>query len=137
MLTVSRNGTNIASTSAFLNLMEVSNMFEHVHVENVTASVPPSSLVSRFVLDSILHANPTEAKQMMIFVHGINNTDWQCENSSETMFKRLYWSGYQGENGGLSDGLARICPSQTALIHSTTTKENSTHSNRPTHSNPI
>ena len=96
VLAISQNGTNVASTSVFMNLMDVSTMFEHAEAVNVPDSKPPSSATSRFVLDNTLPANPTEAKQMIVFVHGINNTPWAYENTSETMFKRLYWSGYQG-----------------------------------------
>jgi Concanavalin A-like lectin/glucanases superfamily/Alpha/beta hydrolase of unknown function (DUF900) len=96
LLTVSNNGTNVASTSVFMNLMDVSTMFEHAHAVNVPDYSPPSALVSRMVLDNTLPADPTEAKQMIVFVHGINNTPWAYENTSETMFKRLYWSGYLG-----------------------------------------
>ena len=33
-------------------------------------------------------------------MHGINNTEFDYYNSTETIFKRLYWSGYHGKVAG-------------------------------------
>jgi len=88
VMTISRNGTNIVSTSAFIDLHDIKTMYERATANNVTDAKPPSSLVSTLQLVNILAANPTESKQMIVFVHGINNTPWDYENTSETMFKR-------------------------------------------------
>ncbi len=96
VLTISKGGTNLASTSVFMDLKQVKDMIEHASAENVTAGHPPSSLTSTLHLISNLRADPTEDKQMIVFVHGINNTEFDAENACETMFKRLYWSGYHG-----------------------------------------
>ena len=123
VLNITQSGTNVASTSVFIDLKDVKDLFEHADAENVTASLPPSSLVSYYALGNILPPNPTESKQMIIFVHGINNTPWDYENTSETMFKRLYWAGYQGRFSAFRWPCAYLPPAR--LIHSNIIRENS------------
>lgn len=41
-------------------------------------------------------APPGETKECIVFVHGLNNTAWDYENSSETMYKRLWHQGFKG-----------------------------------------
>lgn len=90
-------GTNaIAQTGAWLDLHEITDFIESARATNVTASPPPSTLTSQCEILSTAQPMPHETKQVVVFVHGINNTIWQSENASETAFKRLYWSGYQG-----------------------------------------
>lgn len=36
-------------------------------------------------------------KDVIVFVHGINVPYWNWLDASDTVFKRLYWSGYQGK----------------------------------------
>jgi esterase/lipase superfamily enzyme len=36
-----------------------------------------------------------------VFVHGWRMTHWDYESFSQTMFKRLYWQGYQGKFASL------------------------------------
>jgi hypothetical protein len=100
LLTVARssgqNSNVLAQTSTWLDLHDVKDFFERAYATNVTSGKPPSSLVSDFRLIKAIPPQPDEAKQIIVFVHGINNTDWGYESSSATMFKRLYWSGYHG-----------------------------------------
>ena len=46
-------------------------------------------------------ATTDDDTNVIVFVHGINNTvsDWLI--SSDTIFKRLYWSGYRGKFRGI------------------------------------
>jgi len=57
---------------------------------------PPSTRVSVFQTTHCLPNNASENPQAIVFVHGINNSEFDYENTSETMFKRLYWEGYRG-----------------------------------------
>ena len=52
--------------------------------------------VVSFPLDS-----PSETKQLAVFVHGWRMPDWEAKNFAETMFKRLYWQGFQGRLAAL------------------------------------
>lgn len=104
-------GTNIlAETSVFMDLIHVANMIEQAHTVNVTAGLPPSSSVSDRVIDSAVEAVPGETKQIIIFVHGINNTEFDYQRSTETSFKRLYWSGYRGKVAGFRWPCAYLPP---------------------------
>jgi len=91
-------GTNvIAQTGSWLDLRDVKDFYEQAYATNVTSGKPPSSLVSDFgVIQTTKSTAPDETKQIIVFIHGINNTAESYEISSATIFKRLYWSGYHG-----------------------------------------
>jgi hypothetical protein len=99
-LTVAQGTNVLAETSVFIDLLGVFEMVERAHVENVTSGFPPSSLASEFKLDHYPTGNTDEAKQITIFVHGINNTEFDFQRATEMTFKRLYWAGYQGRVAG-------------------------------------
>jgi pimeloyl-ACP methyl ester carboxylesterase len=46
-------------------------------------------------------ASAYDAKQLAVFVHGWRMTQWNWQNFSDTMFKRLYWQGFQGRFASL------------------------------------
>jgi hypothetical protein len=101
LLTISQTtqaGSNIiAQTSAWLDLRDVRDLFERVRASDVSLADPPTTNTGAFVLEGFTNAMPgSETTQAIVFVHGINNSPWQSENSSETIFKRLFWQGYQG-----------------------------------------
>ena len=96
VLTIYKNADPIASTSVSIQLNDIKEMYEQVSFEKISTDFPPSTLTSEFKILRPLSDNISEAKQTIVFVHGINNTEWEYQNTSETMFKRLYWSGYQG-----------------------------------------
>jgi hypothetical protein len=103
VLTVSQNGTNIASTSVFMSLMEVSDMIERAHIENAPVSPPSTTLTdqSTYKEDNFVPIDAGDGKQLIVFVHGWRLTQWGTENFAETMFKRLWWQGYQGRFAAL------------------------------------
>ncbi len=96
VLTIRKNGQVIGETSAWIELKDIKEMYERAVADNAPSGYPPSDRISRCVNINTLAPDPNEAKQLIVFVHGINNTEWEYHNTSETMFKRLYWSGYQG-----------------------------------------
>jgi predicted esterase len=96
-LTIADNyGNIIAQTGVWLDLHDIKDFYELARATNVTSSVPPSSLISQLQVIRTVSAAPDESKQIIVFVHGINNTDFAAQNTTETLFKRLYWSGYHG-----------------------------------------
>jgi hypothetical protein len=95
-LTISKNGNYIAQTGVWLDLHDVKDFYELARATNVTSGLPPSSLVSQVQVIRPVPAAQDESKQIVVFVHGINNTDFDAQDSTETIFKRLYWSGYHG-----------------------------------------
>ena len=96
VLSIIQNSVVIGESSLFFDLHDVKDFYERYTATNVTRNLPPSALVSQFRPDHLMDTPPNEAKQLAIFVHGINNTEFEYESSSETIFKRLYWSGYKG-----------------------------------------
>ena len=90
------SGNPILQTGLWLDLHDIKDFYEMARATNVTSTVPPSSLISQFQPLKTISAAPNETKQMIVFVHGINNTDFNVQDSAETMYKRLYWSGYNG-----------------------------------------
>ncbi len=95
ILTISRNGTNVASTSTFLDLRDVKDLFEHVLITNITDATP-ASFASAFQESNLVDNDPTEDKKIIAYVHGWRMGEWDYKSFSETMFKRLYWQGYRG-----------------------------------------
>jgi len=95
ILTIAQNGNTLAQTSVFLDLHDIKDLYEQAHTENIDKS-PPSTKISTLVKDEILPANPTEDRQVILYVHGLNNSQFDYYSTSEAMFRRLYWQGYQG-----------------------------------------
>jgi len=94
---ISQNGTNVlAQTSAWLDLHDIKDLYETALATNVPSGKPPSSLISQLEVMNTTRGMPNESPQVIVFVHGINNPPWNYQNTSETIFKRLYWSGYHG-----------------------------------------
>ena len=106
VLTISQNGTNVlAQTSAWFDLRRVNDMFEHAHIDGVVTTFPSmrtnSTSTSTFTIDSQPDVALGDAKQLLVLVHGWNNSPQQSESYAQTMFKRLYWAGYQGRFAAL------------------------------------
>jgi Alpha/beta hydrolase of unknown function (DUF900) len=95
-LTISMDGTNIASTSAFMDLHNVEDFYERAQATNVTSGLPPSALISQYQVLGTTSGLAEESKQVILHVHGINISEFQWRVERDTIFKRLYWSGYQG-----------------------------------------
>jgi pimeloyl-ACP methyl ester carboxylesterase len=101
VLTISQataQGTNvIAQTGAWLDLRDVRNMYEQVHISGVTNSVPPNTfLSSSYQQLNWADSSSDEDTNIIVFVHGWRMGVWDYYNFSESMFKRLYWQGYRG-----------------------------------------
>jgi hypothetical protein len=99
-LTISQNSNVVAQTSVWLDLHDIKDFYEQAHATNVTSGLPPSSLISQCKIDHTTTKADGETGQVIIFVHGINNTQFNYYDSTETIFKRLYWSGYHGKVAG-------------------------------------
>ena len=89
-------GMAVTNDAAKVQIQDIKSLYERARAINVTSGKPPSDLVSQCSGISTTPGMPNETEQVIIFVHGINNTVWDYENSSETMSKRLYWAGYHG-----------------------------------------
>ena len=93
---IDNNSNAIAQTGVWLDLHDITDFYELAEATNVTAGLPPSTLVSQFESIREVPAHQNESKQMVVFVHGINNTDFTAQDATEIIYKRMYWSGYNG-----------------------------------------
>lgn len=92
------HGTNaIAQTSTFIDLHDMKDFFEHPRASDVSLDDPPTTNSGAYVVDSYATVNnPAEDKEIVIYVHGLNNSPFDYEDSAQTICKRLYWQGYHG-----------------------------------------
>ncbi|HEX3625382.1 MAG TPA: alpha/beta hydrolase [Verrucomicrobiae bacterium] len=98
MLTVTdNNGNTIGQTGVWLDLHDIQDFYELAEATNVTSGLPPSSSISQINVVRAVPPAQNETKQIIVFVHGINNTAFDAQSSTETLYKRLYWSGYHGK----------------------------------------
>jgi hypothetical protein len=99
------DGTELAEAgSVWLDLEEAANLFERAHIGNVSTTFSDmvnTTNASVFASDYTPAPNSDEAKQLVVFVHGWNDSPAICENYAETMFKRLWWQGYKGRFAAL------------------------------------
>jgi alpha/beta hydrolase family protein DUF900/thrombospondin type 3 repeat protein len=93
----------VTSSDLFLELMNIKSMYERATAapENIPAPYVSGPFTGNVKYNPDLsqnHFEPPwdESDQCVIFVHG-HNTDYNSYiNTSESMFKRLWWHGYKG-----------------------------------------
>ena len=103
-LTVLQGGNTVAQTSAWLDFHDIRDLYEEVAITNVLQTWPEmvqTNLTSGFQVVSYPSADIGDAQQMTVFVHGWRMTYADYTIFSQTMFKRLYWQGYQGKFAAL------------------------------------
>jgi hypothetical protein len=95
-LTISQNSNIICQTSAYLDLQDVEKFYEQaVITNNYTGAISNWN----GVIQEVVNPQTTNASDpdVIVFVHGINVPYWNWLDDGDTVFKRLYWSGYQGK----------------------------------------
>jgi hypothetical protein len=95
VMAVTQNGNPIASTSVFMDLEDISTMYERAQITETNTAVL-SNITSQVLVENALSPDLSEDTNIIVMVHGINVDDWHWKNASETVFKRLYWAGYRG-----------------------------------------
>ena len=103
-MTISRNGNTLCQSSVWLDLHDVKDLYEQARIANVATAYPAmvnSTNTSVFVVDHPSPMNSAGTNQMIVFVHGWRMTQFDYYSFSESMFKRLYWAGYQGRFAAL------------------------------------
>jgi Alpha/beta hydrolase of unknown function (DUF900) len=99
VLTIWQNTNIVAQTGQWLDLHDIKDLYEQVAVGNVQRHWPEMVLnnpTSIFKVFSSLQQDTSQNKQLAVFVHGWRMPVSTWYEFSETMFKRLYWQGYQG-----------------------------------------
>ena len=108
LLTVSQTtaqGSNVlAQTSAWLDFHDIKDFYEQALVTNVVQEWPEmveQDPASGFQVFSYAKVNAGNASQLAAFVHGWRVPEPEYFMFAETMFKRLYWQGFQGRFAAL------------------------------------
>ena len=102
-LTISQTtaqGTNVlAQASAWLDFHDIKDFYEQALVTNVVQEWPDmveQDPASGFQIFSHANVNAGDVNQLAVFVHGWRVPETEYFMFAETMFKRLYWQGFQG-----------------------------------------
>jgi hypothetical protein len=96
LLTISQNGNTIAQTGAWLDLHEIKDFYEAAVITN-NMSGAKSNWTSK--VETVVNPQIPSVRDdtnLIVMVHGINVDNWHWLNASETVYKRLYWAGYNG-----------------------------------------
>jgi pimeloyl-ACP methyl ester carboxylesterase len=105
-LTIKDAHSNVlAQTTAYIQIVDIKQMYERWTVGDNPTNPPLSVAVAASDnlpagVQSFRYANPgNTTTPYILFVHGWNVEPWEKDRFAETMFKRLYWQGYQGRFG--------------------------------------
>ncbi len=91
-------GTNaICQSSVYLDLHDVKDFYERVVITNNTSSAKSGWTSGIEIVQPASASGLGADTNLIVMVHGINVGNWHWLNASETVFKRLYWAGYQGK----------------------------------------
>ncbi|MGP8200622.1 MAG: chitobiase/beta-hexosaminidase C-terminal domain-containing protein [Limisphaerales bacterium] len=97
-------GGEVGEASVFLNLKDIKQMYERWSVGEDPTQLP--SNIATNCGDQGIASCPypydgavDSTTPYILHVHGSNMETWEKDRFAETMFKRLYWQGYQGRFG--------------------------------------
>ena len=93
-LIVKKDGSPIVSGSTDLEFKSIKNFYEK-YIVTTTSGDDVNSSSSQ----SGTYAYLPGSEDYILFVHGWNMPEWEKERWAETMFKRLWWLGYDGHCG--------------------------------------
>ena len=121
VLTASYQGVPVAVRQIDLELVDSTWFYDHfvVSLSGGGEESPVNSAVNSEGLAAessrLGHYRP-EGSDYVLFVHGWNMQPWEKRRWAETVFKRLWWQGYQGKVG-LFDWPCRTLPSWDFLVN--------------------
>ena len=98
VMTISDQDSNVvAQTGMWLDLHDIKDFYERALI-----SVNSSGAVSNWssTIDGIQKAKislPNEDTNVFVYVHGGANDEYSWLDRSDTVYRRLYWAGYQGK----------------------------------------
>ena len=98
VLTVADSNSNkIAQTGVWLDLHDVKNFYERAVITDNTSGAISNWNSTVEPVQNQTASISEEDSNIIVLVHGINvdNPAWLLQ--SDTVFKRLYWAGYQGK----------------------------------------
>jgi hypothetical protein len=106
------NGNYLAQSSQSIQIQDIKQMYERWTVgddPNTAPGAPMSNATN--ATDNFSPGYPTQPfnytydpatdtnLDYIVYVHGWNTLSWEKDRQAETMYKRLYWQGYQGRFG--------------------------------------
>ncbi|HAV62376.1 MAG TPA: hypothetical protein DCY13_08440, partial [Verrucomicrobiales bacterium] len=103
-LTIWKDDEPIAEHWQEVEFKDVKDMYEQAYITQAIQKWPlmvETNLVSSFRVQNTQALHPDDAAETAVFVHGWRMTHDDYEIFSDTMFKRLYWSGFQGRFASL------------------------------------
>ena len=91
-------GTNVlAQTSAWLDLHDVKDFYERAVITNNMSGVKSNWTSGVQTVLAATASTVNNDTNLIVLVHGINVRPVDCSQQGDTVFKRLYWAGYQGK----------------------------------------
>jgi hypothetical protein len=98
-MTIAQNGNTVAQTGVWLDLHDIKDFYERAVIADNTSGAISNWSSSIETVQNQTAAISDEDSNIIVFVHGINVDNWHWLDDSDTVFKRLYWAGYQGKFG--------------------------------------
>jgi len=95
---VKKNGSEISRGSVWLTLHPITNFYDIFKVDVASGSTFDVQVKNTANHTQIAQYLPS-SDEYLLFVHGWNMPEWEKERWAETIFKRLWWLGYQGKVG--------------------------------------
>lgn len=97
MLTISQGSNVLAQTVAWLDLHDVKDFYERAVITNSVSGVVSNWTSAVETVQQASSSGLADDSNLIVLVHGINvpASGWLIEG--DTVFKRLYWSGYHGK----------------------------------------
>lgn len=105
VLTIKDGDNVLATTSTWVQLKDIKEMYERWSVCGIGTNAPTSTAYREVEglppgIPPFKYAQPNDPNTPYILhVHGWNMNPWEKNRFAETAFKRLYWQGYQGRFG--------------------------------------
>ena len=92
------NGTTLlAESSVFLDIRDIKDFYEATVLTETRTGAISNWTSGAMTVQYASVADANESQDIIVLVHGINVDNWSWINSSQTVFKRLYSSGYHGK----------------------------------------
>ena len=95
-ITDSKSNT-VAQTGVWLDLHDVKDFLEKAVITNNASGVMSNWTSAVEIVQPAISSGLGNDTNLIVLVHGINVQPWDCLNDAETVYKRLYWSGFQGQ----------------------------------------
>ncbi len=90
------NSNTVVQTGIWLDLHDVKDFYERAVITDNTSGAKSSWTSSVEVVQPAIASGLGDDTNLIVLVHGINVRPWDCLQQGDTVFKRLYWAGYQG-----------------------------------------